>query len=758
MSPINLNYLTLVTALANFILGYIVLRSDRTRLLNKYFFIFTTLISAWAFAVFYFQQFSQTLFALQTQYVMGGLVLVFAFPWVLLLTDKKIRTTYFYLIVLLSFVMVVVPLFHGYLISSIEPLRGGGFNFTQGPLFNLFSALLAILIAALILKLAISRKNAREEERSQLGFVLLGISIFALVSLTVNILLPSFNINPVVAFDVQSSLIWVAITAYAITKRGLFDIKVIATESFVVLLLSLILGRVVTSSTKADVLFESAVLALTAFVGYFLIKSVRSEVSRREEIEKLAKERTEALHEVEQRNKNLATLQKISQLVLNEIDMKKMAQTILDTIPDSLDNCIGSLLSLQREGHLVAYTFSQNEFSKKIYQLVGSDLEKYDYPLKRGFNLMHNALLDRKAVESNNLSDFICPPISKTVSFTIQKLLGMKYMVAFPLTAGEELLGVMLFTYRVSRAELTDRDFEIARTVADEMSLAIQRALAFQKLKDANAYLAQLDKMKDEFISMASHELNTPLAAIEGYLSMVLEENMGKVDSRAKTYLGRAYDSSKRLAELILDLLNVSRIEQGRLKMKFSKSNMVELANSVIHELQVRSDAKKLYLKVESEEPVVETWCDPDRIREVYVNLINNSIKFTEKGGVTVRISKKGNTILSAITDTGRGIAKAEQTKLFQKFSQIKRDVDQQQGTGLGLYISKNFVELHKGRIWVESEEGKGATFYFELPIMTEPPRELAGAQLLPSVSSAQIELGNKKVPTIVAESSKTKV
>ncbi|HSX42249.1 MAG TPA: GAF domain-containing sensor histidine kinase [Candidatus Saccharimonadales bacterium] len=486
---------------------------------------------------------------------------------------------------------------------------------------------------------------------------------------------------------------------------------------------------------------------------------MRNEVFRREEIEKLAGEKTAALTELEQRNKNLRALQKISDIVLNESEMKLMTQKILDELPKQLDNCIGGFLSIVRKGELMAYALTTNHFNDKIYHAIGTDLEKYSFPIKKDFNRLHTALVTKASLDSDSLADFISPPIAKPVAMTLQKIIGAKHMEAFPLYAGGAPFGVLLFVFSASRDQIHGKNFEIAKSVADEMSLAVQRAEAFQQLKDANEYLSQLDKMKDEFISMASHELNTPLAAIEGYLSMILDEHMGgKIDAKTKEYLSRAYASSKRLAELILDLLNVSRIEQGRLKMKFVQVNLADLAESVIHELQIKADAKKIYLKVEADKGKIPlTWCDPDRIREVFVNLAGNAIKFTEKGGVTIKIAKgEGNTIVGSVTDTGRGIAKEDQKKLFQKFSQIHREVDEHQGTGLGLYISKNFVELHKGRLSVESDAGQGATFSFELPIVTEAPKQIEGAILDGPLSAPKVVAATgKEVPAIITASSK---
>ena len=757
MGGLSLNYLTLIAALVNLFLGSVVLQENTRGKLNRLFFIFTLALGLWAFANFSFIQFAPNVILFRATYALGGLALVLALPWVFSLAERPISRAASGAVKVLAVVVTLIPFIDGQVIESIYK-SGATFAFNSGPLFNLYGGLLSVLLAYLLYFLSVSYRNANGSKRTQLACTLVGISIFAAVSFAFGVILPLFEVKTVVAFDAQSSLVWVALTTYAITRHGLFNIKVVATQSFVAVLLVLILSRIISAKSLADILFESAVLLLTAIVGFFLVGSVKNEVSRREEVERLAKERVETLKELEQRNKNLAALQKVSKMVLNQIEMKPMIQAILDEIPKQFENCTGALLNLVRGGHMAAYAISTNEFTRKVYSLVGDDLEKYSYPIKSGFNMLHDTLIDKQIKESTHLSDFISPPITKPVAATIQTLVGIKYTLGIPLFAGKEPLGVMLFSYRVPKDQLLDKDVDMAVAISDETSLAIQRAYAFQQLKDANEYLADLDQLKDEFISIASHELNTPLAAVEGYLSMILDEHMGKVDDKARLYLTRAYDSSKRLAELILDLLNVSRIEQGRIKMKFAKSNLYDLAESVMHELQVKVDAKKLTLKLEGDRKKVPlTWCDPDRIREVIVNLVGNAIKYTEKGGIRMRISEDAGRIRFEVIDTGRGISDEGKKKLFQKFSQVNRELDEQKGTGLGLYISKNFIELHKGRIWVESDEGKGSDFIFELPLLTEPPEKIDGAILEGPLSAPQVEIRDKKPPAIITASSSPK-
>ncbi|OGD61194.1 hypothetical protein A3A71_01190 [Candidatus Berkelbacteria bacterium RIFCSPLOWO2_01_FULL_50_28] len=728
-----INLLNVVSILIILALGLLVILRSNKDPNSKKFFLFVVSLALWlstGFLLRFTWNYDLSLFVLRLNYALTGIVVYSLFVFSLGFPQKLWQKNTAYSLTMLVPTLLVVGI-------SLSNAVVAGFT-RDGSIINVvpswgFVVFMVSIILQLLLVFNILLRQYRNSEgilRAQALFLFLGITLAAVFALVADLLIPLIFKTFITAnFDAIWMFFLVGFCTYAILKHHLLSVKVITTESMVVIIVMVLVVQAFLSQGWTEGVLRGGFAMVVAYFGFLLIRSVLEEIDRRQQIEKLAKERQEALVELEQRNKNLATLQRISEVVLNESDMKVMAQKILDELPKQLEACAGGFLSIVKDGNLVAYAISSNEFSEKIVSMVGGDLEKYSFPIKKEYNLLHQVVVEKKPISSENLSDFISPPIDKPLAMTMQKIIGAREMEAFPLYAGGEPFGTMLFIYR---HPVRQRNENIARAIADDMSLAIQRASAFQKLKDANEYLAQLDKMKDEFISMASHELNTPLAAIEGYLSMVLDEGMGKVDPKAKEYLGRAYESSKRLAELILDLLNVSRIEQGRLKVKFAETNLVDLAQSVIHELQIKADSKKIYMKLEAnKKDVPNTWCDTDRIREVFVNFVGNALKFTEKGGVTVRVEKvDGKAVRGTVTDTGRGIAKVDQKKLFQKFSQIKRETDEHQGTGLGLYISKNFVDLHKGRVWVDSDEGKGATFGFEIPVLKAAPKEVEGAML----------------------------
>ena len=241
-----------------------------------------------------------------------------------------------------------------------------------------------------------------------------------------------------------------------------------------------------------------------------------------------------------------------------------------------------------------------------------------------------------------------------------------------------------------------------------------------KELREAYGELKKLDKAKSEFISIASHQLRTPLSAIKGYISMMLEKSYGKPPTKMEEPLENIYASNERLIKLVNDLLNVSRIESGRMEMNFEKVALDEIITSVIEELKGAADKKSIYLKFEKPERwLPKVLVDRDKIRQVIMNVIDNAIRYTNDGGITIKLKTQNSKLKTIISDTGEGMAKEEISHLFESFSRGTAGTRfWTEGAGLGLYVAKKFVELHKGKIWAESKgRGKGSTFYIELSI-----------------------------------------
>ena len=241
-----------------------------------------------------------------------------------------------------------------------------------------------------------------------------------------------------------------------------------------------------------------------------------------------------------------------------------------------------------------------------------------------------------------------------------------------------------------------------------------------EELQKAYAEVERLSKAKSEFISIASHQLRTPLTAIKGYISMILEGAYGSIVEKAKKPMESVYKSNERLIKLINDLLSVSRIESGKIELELQKSSIEEIISNIISVLKIEAEKKNLYLKWEKPaEPLPKILIDQDKIRQVILNIVDNAIKYTNKGGVTVETELKDSSCQIKVRDTGEGMSEEEISYLFESFSRGKVGTQfHTEGAGLGLYIARKFIEMHQGKIWAESPgKGKGSTFYIEVPV-----------------------------------------
>ncbi len=231
--------------------------------------------------------------------------------------------------------------------------------------------------------------------------------------------------------------------------------------------------------------------------------------------------------------------------------------------------------------------------------------------------------------------------------------------------------------------------------------------------------LKQLEQLKDEFVFIAAHELRTPVAAMKGYLTLILEGTTGAITDGTRGYIERVINANQRLIQLVNDLLEVARSQAGRLTIKVAPVAIAPPIASVLDELRSLADEKSVSITYEPPADLPNVLADADRVKEVVVNLIGNAIKYMGGAGkVTVSHERKEGKLITYIADTGLGMSKEAQEKLFQKFYRVQtektRDIT---GTGLGLFIVKEIIEKMNGTIWVISEEGKGSTFAFALPI-----------------------------------------
>lgn len=260
----------------------------------------------------------------------------------------------------------------------------------------------------------------------------------------------------------------------------------------------------------------------------------------------------------------------------------------------------------------------------------------------------------------------------------------------------------------------------LIRSVRKEVKQREYLEVVTKELGAANEKLKELDDLKTDFISIASHQLRTPLTAIKGYTSMMLEGSYGEIPEKQKGIIEKVFQSAQRLIYIVNDLLDISRIEQGRFSISLEPIKVANVLKDVVEELQQNAKTKNLSLElaVAPENAELTGTADFNKIRQVFLNVIDNSIKYTDKGYVRVSVEPRGDKVLVSVKDSGIGISDVSMKNLFQKFSRAKGVTKlHTDGSGLGLFIVKKIMEAHGGDVWAESEgEGKGSQFYVSIP------------------------------------------
>jgi len=252
----------------------------------------------------------------------------------------------------------------------------------------------------------------------------------------------------------------------------------------------------------------------------------------------------------------------------------------------------------------------------------------------------------------------------------------------------------------------------LVKSVYKEIEYRQRLEIAYQKLK-------QFDKAKTEFLSIASHQLRTPLSILKGYLSMLLEGTYGKLPSKIHPVIQNLFQTNEQLIKLVNNLLNISRIEAGKIELQLENISIANLIKETIKEIEPEAKEKGLYIVYEEKTKIPYIRIDPDKIKQVLLNILDNAIKYTEKGGINITTQMQNSYVLIKITDTGVGMTREEIQNIFTSF---KRGEAGEKlwtgGSGLGLYVAKKFVEMHKGKIWAESQgKNKGSTFFVRLPV-----------------------------------------
>ena len=376
-----------------------------------------------------------------------------------------------------------------------------------------------------------------------------------------------------------------------------------------------------------------------------------------------------------------------------------------------------SELSMSNDAELIGFEFGAMSFKTRPeamiyrYRLLGYDEDwhithdrRVEYQsLERGEYLFEVLAVDRDLTYSEEAA---------TVQVTVHVPYGQIGVLG--------LLGMALVVAVVATIKATKSHRERDSAQRELLVVTQERNEA---LEQANARLQEADQLKSDFVANVSHELRTPLTVVKAAVDNMRDGITGEFTENQKAYLDLLQVNADRLARQINDLLDLSRIEAGYLQLYPSSIAVKEIGRQVVESLGPLAREKELTLEVKGDGTSVEAWADPERVHQILLNLVNNAVKFTPPGGrveVEVEVEVEGEDVVTVVRDTGPGIPAEEREKVFEKFHQVGSSPGSSRGSGIGLSIARQLVELHGGRIWVESEEGKGSRFAFTLPIAWE--------------------------------------
>jgi signal transduction histidine kinase len=293
---------------------------------------------------------------------------------------------------------------------------------------------------------------------------------------------------------------------------------------------------------------------------------------------------------------------------------------------------------------------------------------------------------------------------------------GLRTILGVPMLRDGFLIGVIII-WRTQVQPFTAKQIELVQSFADQAVIAIENVRLFQEIEDKNRQLEVASQRKSEFLANMSHELRTPLNAILGFSEVLLERLFGELNEKQDEYLQDILASGQHLLSLINDILDLSKVEAGRMELELSTFALLELLDNGLTIVKERANRHRIALSLQVDPEIGEIEADERKIRQIVFNLLSNAVKFTLDGGrVELSARRVDGMVRVAVRDSGAGIAPEDQAHIFEEFRQVGTGPAKTEETGLGLPLAKRFVELHGGSMWVESQVGSGSVFAFTLP------------------------------------------
>ena len=707
-----------LTCVVNLSLGlFIVLRNPKL-LSGRAFFALTVCISVWATSNYLTESrnlplssnaiFNKLAFVFALWCLISVTVFCYSFPYTAKVS-KPIRVAFFSLMSVLS-VLSTTTLVAG----KVTKKATGELAFSVGQLLPVYALFLLLLLFFGAKRLLSVKNNNTAEVRSQIDLIVIGFCSSAGLGLLLNAVLPNISDNFQTAkYGPLLTLILVSTTSYAIVKHRLFDIRLVVARSLgyalsiitfasIFIAGSFALTSIFLKTDSSTTATTKLIYTVLALVLAFILAPLRSFFNKYTE-KYFYRDAYDSQAFLGTFNKTLVSTYDLVAL------LKKSAQIIEDNIKPT--HTVFGLRETQNTKQRIVGTGNHPKFKESDINLVSSLTPKIKQKVIVTDQLEQKHASLKSLLQSNDIA--VLARLTSNIN--------------------EEGIGYLILGSKKSGNLYSQQDLNNIEILADELVIAIQNALSFEeiqnfnitlqekvndatrKLRRTNEKLKQMDETKDDFISMASHQLRTPLTSVKGYISMVLEEDAGKITSTQRDMLGQAFFSSQRMVYLIADLLNVSRLKTGKFIMEPIKLNLATMIEQEMQQLEESAAARNLSLRYDKPTNFPDTLLDETKTRQVIMNFIDNAIYYTKSGGrIRVSLTETASTIEMRVEDDGIGVPKSEIPHLFTKFyragnaRQARPD-----GTGLGLYMAKKVIVGQGGSVIFESVEGKGSVFGF---------------------------------------------
>jgi GAF domain-containing protein len=425
---------------------------------------------------------------------------------------------------------------------------------------------------------------------------------------------------------------------------------------------------------------------------------------------RLFKELQTRTHELTRSVDQLTALGEVGQAVSSTLDL----DTVLTTIVSRAAELAGT-----DGGAIYEYDDATEQFRLRAEQGLAGGLvaARREVGIRKGEGAIGRLAVTREPI---HIADIAQDGAYQSRLRDVLLGAGIRSLLAVPLLREDRLIGGLVVN-RKQPGEFAPEVIALLKTFATQSALAIQNARLFRELADKSHQLEVASQHKSEFLANMSHELRTPLNAIIGFSEVLTERMFGELNEKQDEYLKDIYASGTHLLSLINDILDLSKIEAGRMELELTDFDLPTALDNALTLVRERAGRRRITLQASVDERLGEVRADERKIRQVVLNLLSNAIKFTPEGGrIEVRAAPADGSVEVSVSDTGVGIAPEDQDAVFEEFRQVGTSAAKQEGTGLGLALCRKFVELHGGKIWVQSEVGRGSTFTFTIPVRPE--------------------------------------